>query len=296
MNGGENEKKRGGGGGGGQFPTAYEQEEEASNSSSEIQTDDEYAWIPWFTSLKGNEFFCAVDEAYVRDGFNLTGLNSQVPYYEYALDMILDIESNEELLSDDQREMVENDAEHLYGLIHARYVLTARGLHSMLEKYRLCHFGRCPRVLCGGQATLPVGISDNPHEESVKLYCPKCEDVYSTRASRHERTFIVLSHVLLFGLGDESTSQPDDSGPPATDGPHKPPRAPLPALFRLHTLHLRTKRGRRERDRGPGAKKGQQRLRALLLGGSWVLLLFVLVAERSLGFPCVSSSTAGAPP
>eukprot|EP01006_Ploeotia_vitrea_P036399 TRINITY_DN66013_c9_g2_i3.p1 TRINITY_DN66013_c9_g2~~TRINITY_DN66013_c9_g2_i3.p1 ORF type:complete len:267 (-),score=104.22 TRINITY_DN66013_c9_g2_i3:721-1467(-) len=186
MNGGENEKKRGGGGGGGQFPTAYEQEEEASNSSSEIQTDDEYAWIPWFTSLKGNEFFCAVDEAYVRDGFNLTGLNSQVPYYEYALDMILDIESNEELLSDDQREMVENDAEHLYGLIHARYVLTARGLHSMLEKYRLCHFGRCPRVLCGGQATLPVGISDNPHEESVKLYCPKCEDVYSTRASRHE--------------------------------------------------------------------------------------------------------------
>jgi hypothetical protein len=24
---------------------------------------DDYAWIPWFCSLKGNEFFCEVDDA-----------------------------------------------------------------------------------------------------------------------------------------------------------------------------------------------------------------------------------------
>lgn len=168
------------------FKGNYE-EDDVSNSSSDFPSDDDSAWIPWFCSLKGNEFFCEVDENYARDGFNLTGLNTQVPYYDYALDIILDIESNE-ILSDDQQEIVENDAEHLYGLIHARFILTTRGLHSMLDKYRHFHFGRCPRVLCNGQACLPIGLSDTPNEDSVKLYCPKCEDVFHPKASRHEHT------------------------------------------------------------------------------------------------------------
>jgi len=168
-------------------PTTHNDEEEQSNSSSDFQSDDDYAWIPWFCSLKGNEFFCEVDDNFVQDGFNLTGLerNSQVPYYDYALDMILDVEPDD-TLSDEQQEMVENDAENLYGLIHARYILTNKGLHAMLDKYRQCHFGRCPRLLCRGQATLPVGISDTTNQESVKLYCPKCEDIYNSKSSRHE--------------------------------------------------------------------------------------------------------------
>ena len=110
----------------------------------------------------------------------------QVPYYDYALDMILDIESTDEILSDDQQEMVENDAETLYGLIHARYIVTNRGLHAMLQKYRSCHFGVCPRVLCRGQPVLPIGLSDTLNEESVKLFCPLCENVYNSQLSRHE--------------------------------------------------------------------------------------------------------------
>jgi casein kinase II subunit beta len=69
-----------------------------------------------------------------------------------ALDMILDSEPKE-VLSEEQQEKVENDAENLYGLIHARYILTTQGLHAMLEKYRQCHFGRCPRHLCNGTLT-----------------------------------------------------------------------------------------------------------------------------------------------
>jgi hypothetical protein len=72
----------------------------------------------------------------------------QVPYYEYALDMILDNEPPADvMLTDQQHEMLENAAEMLYGLIHARYLVTQRGLNAMLEKFKNCDFGRCPRCV-----------------------------------------------------------------------------------------------------------------------------------------------------
>lgn len=47
--------------------------EEATGSEDEVA-----AWIGWFCSLKGNEFFCEVDEEFIQDDFNLSGLSSQV--------------------------------------------------------------------------------------------------------------------------------------------------------------------------------------------------------------------------
>ncbi|OAJ35834.1 hypothetical protein BDEG_20066 [Batrachochytrium dendrobatidis JEL423] len=80
---------------------------------------------------------------------------------------------------------VEKSARHLYGLIHARFVITNRGLSKMLEKFKACEFGRCPRVFCHNQTVLPVGLSDSCGNKGVKLYCPRCEDVYSPISKKH---------------------------------------------------------------------------------------------------------------
>ncbi|KAL9254981.1 Casein kinase II subunit beta-1-like protein [Drosera capensis] len=162
-----------------------DEETETDSEESDVSGSDgdDTSWISWFCNLRGNEFFCEVDDEYIQDDFNLCGLSSQVPYYEYALDLILDVESSHgDMFTEEQNELVESAAEMLYGLIHVRYILTSKGMAAMLEKYKSCGFGRCPRVYCSGQPCLPVGQSDIPRSSTVKIYCPKCEDIYYPRS------------------------------------------------------------------------------------------------------------------
>ncbi|XP_031502094.1 putative casein kinase II subunit beta-4 [Nymphaea colorata] len=162
-----------------------DEESETDSEESDVSGSDgdDTSWISWFCSLRGNEFFCEVDDEYIQDDFNLCGLSSQVPYYDYALDLILDVESSHgDIFTEEQNELVESAAEMLYGLIHVRYILTSKGMSAMLDKYKTSDFGRCPRVYCCGQACLPVGQSDIPRSSTVKIYCPKCEDIYYPRS------------------------------------------------------------------------------------------------------------------
>ncbi|KAL4341765.1 hypothetical protein GQ457_08G023490 [Hibiscus cannabinus] len=99
-------------------------------------------WISWFCGLRGNEFFCEVDEDYIQDDFNLCELSSQVSYYEDTLDLILDVESSHsDMFTEAQNELVELAVVVLYGFIHIRYIITSKGMSTM--KYRNYDFGRC---------------------------------------------------------------------------------------------------------------------------------------------------------
>ena len=60
----------------------------------------------------------------------------QIPKYRYAREMVLDLESSAGvLLTEEQQEMVESAAEMLYGLIHARYILTNKGMQKMVRRF-----------------------------------------------------------------------------------------------------------------------------------------------------------------
>ncbi|KAK0628733.1 casein kinase II regulatory subunit-domain-containing protein [Bombardia bombarda] len=207
------------------------------------------SWISSFCSLLGHEYFAEVSEEFIEDDFNLTGLQTQVPMYKEALEMILDVEPEDDDDDDDEEEeededvsgdgrdgtthrahgerrahsrmasdlsVIESSAEMLYGLIHQRFICSRAGIQQMSEKYELGHFGICPRMNCNQTRALPVGLSDIPGEDTVKLFCPSCLDVYVPPNSRFQtvdgaffgRTFGAL-FLLTFPEYDLSKSGGD---------------------------------------------------------------------------------------
>lgn len=157
----------------------------AFNEDSSGSGHDE-PWIQWFCGLKGHEMFCEVERSYIEDGFNLYGLRACVSNFSDCLDLILDRIGPDD--SDDSH--LTQSACTLYGLIHARYIITAHGLDAMYNKYAAKEFGTCPLAQCQGQPVLPVGLKDEMGADTVKIFCPKCQCVYHpppirSRSSSH---------------------------------------------------------------------------------------------------------------
>ncbi|KAI5957476.1 CKB1 [Candida theae] len=81
--------------------------------------------------------------------------------------------------------LLAHSAELLYGLIHARYIVSKPGLTAMASKFEKNDFGSCPRYFCDGMHLIPVGSTDVPGQETVRLYCPCCNDIYIPSSSRY---------------------------------------------------------------------------------------------------------------
>lgn len=128
--------------------------------------------------------FCKVERSYIEDGFNLYGLRACVSNFSDCLDLILDRIGPDD--SDDSH--LTQSACTLYGLIHARFIITAHGLDAMYNKYALQEFGTCPLIQCYGQPVLPVGLKDEMGADTVKIFCPKCSNVYRPPPMRYRNS------------------------------------------------------------------------------------------------------------
>uniref|UniRef100_A0A060TJ45 Casein kinase II subunit beta n=1 Tax=Blastobotrys adeninivorans TaxID=409370 RepID=A0A060TJ45_BLAAD len=155
-----------------------------SESGSSVESLGGDTWVSAYCSMVGHEYFCEVLDEFIDDDFNLTGLGQMVPHYREALELISDLEPSEQVKVPNIPQ-IEQSAELLYGLIHARFILSRPGLQIMAQKYECLHFGVCPRYNCDQTGLLPMGRHDLPGYETVRLYCPCCTDIYHPPNSRY---------------------------------------------------------------------------------------------------------------
>ena len=143
--------------------------------------DQDSTWIEWFCRLRGNEFFVEVDEDYIQDSFNLTGLAQVVPYYEEALSIILDEDDQEQVDEEDQA-MLETACQMLYGLVHARFLQTTRGIQALYDKFSSGVYGLCWNEKCQSNKryVLPLG-NDVVGQSGTNVFCPSCGEWYVPR-------------------------------------------------------------------------------------------------------------------
>ena len=133
-------------------------------------------FVKRFIAEENHIYYCPIDKEYLEDEFNHIGLESKVHGYKDALDIILD--KQKKYRSEEEKEFAENAAKELFGLIHQRYIITEEGLHVMKKKYKLEHFGTCPRYNCNKTLLLPYSQCHSPNEGHVKLLCPCCFQLY----------------------------------------------------------------------------------------------------------------------
>ena len=145
--------------------------------SSDDSVKHHKSWIASFLEQPSSDWFCDVPVSFANDSFNTYGLRIDQNYAKSAFMQLLGSETESSFDSDSEDE-IEKTTENIFGLVHARYIFTPEGLQKMYMKYVNGVFGTCPRYKCSGHHLLPVGISDLPGVDTVKLYCSNCKQIY----------------------------------------------------------------------------------------------------------------------
>jgi casein kinase II subunit beta len=141
------------------------------------------SWVEWFLRDPRSHYFARVSPSYLLDNFNFFGLRGKTrdsqQTFRCALDQIRGAHLPAERRPAEWTPDVDRCAAQLYGLVHARYLLTSAALSQMHEKYTRAEFPRCPRAYCDGQVCLPYGPSDDVDVSVLRIFCPRCRDVYA---------------------------------------------------------------------------------------------------------------------
>ena len=78
--------------------------------------------------------------------------------------------------------MLETATQMLYGLVHARFLQTNRGIQALYDKYIAGIYGLCWNETCESEKkyVLPIG-SDVLGQSAANVYCPSCGECYIPR-------------------------------------------------------------------------------------------------------------------
>ena len=60
-------------------------------------------WISWFCSLEDHSFFCEIEEDFIRESFNIYGMDKLFSKFDQAIEMILSTESPSDDDLDDEK-------------------------------------------------------------------------------------------------------------------------------------------------------------------------------------------------
>jgi hypothetical protein len=203
-------------------------------------------WIRNFLSERPKDILLPIPKEYVSDNFNLAQLAPIVerigfqvlgadavriakqlsghsyPIYRLALQLILNETEDESLVLQHPLippQAIQEAAQALYLMVHARFCQSPRGLDAIRRIVSTGIYGKCPRISCRGSFLLPYGCSnDFTGAQSSSLcqrYCPNCEGKTSrvvcatlpsfdfskiTLNSLTTQNFLIISNAQRFGI------------------------------------------------------------------------------------------------
>lgn len=145
-------------------------------------------WKKEFLKRNENKWLCDIPNDYIQDRFNTYGIQEEVKD-------IIKIESSvyfnviqgnltSSLPKACEREIIKN-LPIVYGLIHARFILSPDGLKAVKNKFKKNVYGSCPRLKCRNVPLLPYGISSKLNKCFVKAFCPCCRELYEPRPANN---------------------------------------------------------------------------------------------------------------
>lgn len=132
-------------------------------------------WRSLYRDMSPTAWMIEVDDYFLQSTVSYYGLSSLVPHYGSAASVIKGRVRDITRFPGGNPEV---PCRKLYGLLHQRFITSDDGIRRLHEKYRHGIYGKCPRVACTNHHLLPMGLTIEPGVDTVKLWCPKCHDVY----------------------------------------------------------------------------------------------------------------------
>lgn len=147
-------------------------------------------------------WFCEIDPSFFDEELVQINKKEDKVWIDNAIELIGEKYKQENGRISPEGEMkLQCLAEHIYGLFHAKYILTEEGLKKMREKFLAKHWGTCPRYYCYHNPVLPYGQDDRPGVHCAQVYCPVCSEVYDSsdkRAKEIDGAYFGPTFALMF--------------------------------------------------------------------------------------------------